>query len=422
MALTIAMSSLTGCFSNSDEPEAPETEETTETTPASTTTVAKTTASQTSEPPREDTPSESEVEVDDIDEAGDAALEVPASTTNSNGMGEMERPQYFQHGWEPKTLMNRTPKGTADHVKSAKKKIDYNRMTFFIGVSDLLDPKGYKHIDASGALHPSSVIKMWIAEYIYLEIEKGNAKLSDIAGSATINYHITEMMGLSCNGSTARLIQHFGRSNIDKWMQQNYTNTRLHADLQGNYSQGRTNQTSVRDTITLLEKIYQNRNRTPYKNLLSQMTNTRTRAKLPRALEHLPEVRVACKTGSFVYFSAADHDVGIVLGHDKNGKVQVAFAIALYSFSNAHQPTFSVARPTLYGIVRDVYAGFKKEAEKKPSSTTTTKKTTTTKTTTTRKPTTTTSRTTTTRPTTTTSPVTTSTPPPTTSPNTGGAP
>ena len=367
LAITAALTlniTLIGCTDTEEKPpiatDEPEIT-TNDSTKAPETKTAKQPATEKEPPTEEELPNEDDIVVDEEDD-DNADVEVP---DDPNGYTEINQPQLYQHGNVPRVLNKHIPNGTPDHFTKAKKLIDYNKMTVYVGIADLLDPDGYRHLDASGSLHPSSVIKMWIAEYAYLQVEAGKANLStSIGNGSSLKYYISEMMGMSCNVSTAHIISYFGRANIDNWLQKNYHNTRLHADLRGNYSEGRTNATSVRDTITLLEKIYHNRNRTPYQNLYNDMLNARTRAKLPAAMERYPEVRVATKTGSFIHVTTADHDVGIIIGRDKNGNIETAFAIAIYTFSQAYKPTFSTARPTLYGIARLVYESFRDEARK----------------------------------------------------------
>jgi hypothetical protein len=361
-----------------------------------------------------------------------AALSV---ALDEHEMEPVDTPEYSSlranpadgYGWSPSVFAKQVPNGVPDFVNNSQSLINFDEMNFYIGMTDLLDPKGYRHIDNSGAIHPSSVIKLWIGEYAMLQIQAGNGSLNDVLVGGTLRYHIQEMMQMSCNTSTAIVISYFGRTNIDNWLVENYYDTRLHSDLRGNYSQGRTNCTSVRDTVRILEKIFQNRHTDAYGTLFNMMVNTRTRAKLPTALAHHPEVVVASKTGSFIYYNAADHDVGIVVGHDVNGNINVAFTLVIYTYSRPFQPTFSVARTTLYHVTQNLYLQAKNHvihmnnqaimATSTPETTTTphpTTTTVTTTTTTTPPPTTTTTVTTTTTapPTTTTVPTTTTTEPP----------
>jgi hypothetical protein len=265
---------------------------------------------------------------------------------------------YFIRGWVPEVLEKQFPKhsdNTPDYINLARTLLDNNKMTFFIGMVDLNDPDGYRHIDDSGELHPSSVIKLWVAEYVYLQIHEGNGNLNDVLYGQTLEHHLTQMIQFSNNESAGYIISKYGRQNIDNWIKQNYKSTRLFSDFRGNYHQNKTNQTTVEDTVELLEKIYINRFTEPYSTIFTVMRGTKNIAKIPTAMSIYPEVRTANKTGSFIYYCAVDHDVGIIYGFDEAGRIQLAFAIVLFTFSKPDEPTFSSARPYMYDVLHDIY-------------------------------------------------------------------
>jgi hypothetical protein len=354
---------LTACAGNVIEtpPEYTDTPQITTTSPDNTTaprTSRTRTTTETTEPPA------TTQEVTTIPATTAAAVSpAPAATTaRRSGYAPMVASRG-SYGWTPGVLQKHVPEGFPDLVANAQALIDYNNMTFFIGVADLMNPDGYRHIDNSGQIHPSSVIKMWIMEYAYLQIYAGNGNLSDIISGNSLRWHIQEMIQLSCNTSTAHVISYFGRANIDNWIQRNYPNTRLHSDLRGNYFEGRTNTTTVADTIAFLENLYNKRNEEPYTTMLNLMVNTRTRAKFPAALSHRPEVTVANKTGSFIFFDAADHDVAIIIGRDENDRVQLVYAFVLYTFSRPYEPTFSYGRATFFDVTRSIYRGWRQHIE-----------------------------------------------------------
>ena len=367
----LVMSLFQGCGQPNDTDPAPDdnvfTTETTYTTTAETTTAttkttaAKTTAATTTAEATATTTVQTvataapAVTAGADDAAAPAELEVPVNNNNYAPM----IPKNAGYGIAPGVLEKRLAPGMPDVVAVLlAEMVDYSRMNFYIGVVDLLDPNGYRHIDDSGEIHPSSVIKAWIAEYAYLQVAAGNARLTDIVSGSTLLYHIKMMMQDSCNSSTARVITYFGRSNIDNWLNENYTHVRLHADLRGNYSEGRTNTASVADSIALLEKIWHNQHDGIYGPILEIMFGTRMRAKLPSLLEPYERARVACKTGSYIYFNAADHDIGIIVEYDEFWNITLAYAVAVYTFSPAHKPTFSWARQTIFNVVHTLHYQF----------------------------------------------------------------
>ncbi|MCL2071367.1 MAG: class A beta-lactamase-related serine hydrolase [Oscillospiraceae bacterium] len=267
----------------------------------------------------------------------------------------------ISYGWNPDVIERRIPPGMDDIVgETLSALVNYNRMNFYIGVVDLMDPiNGYRHIDTSGGLHPSSMIKTWIAEYAFLQIQNGNANLNDIIAGSSLNYHLRQMLQVSDNESTAYIIEHFGRENIDEHLKENYSYTRLNSDLRGFNYLGNHNAASVSDSLALLERIWYGSHSEPYSTMLSIMFNSRTRSKIPAALSRFPGVSVANKTGSYIDEAAADHDMGIVVEYDAYGNIVVAYAIAIYTFSQPQTgAAFSAARPTILSVVQHIHRQF----------------------------------------------------------------
>jgi beta-lactamase class A len=225
-------------------------------------------------------------------------------------------------------------------------------------MADLMNPNSYRHIDNPGVIHPASTIKCMIMEYVLLQVHGGNASVSDVFEGSTLMFHVERMINVSCNDSTGALIARFGRENIDNWLQQNYEHTRLFSDWR-TYStrDGRYNETSVEDTIAFLEKVWTNREASPYDRMLDILFGTTfSREKIPYALEDIQGVKVGNKSGSFADGrDTADHDMAIVVKYGENGEIEFAYALTFYSFSQYNTETYSAARPAIIAMARDIY-------------------------------------------------------------------
>ncbi|MDR2531374.1 MAG: class A beta-lactamase-related serine hydrolase [Oscillospiraceae bacterium] len=249
------------------------------------------------------------------------------------------------------------PPDPPDYIAIAKRLQNDSHGRIYIGMADLMNPNGYRYADEPGTIHPASTIKCMIMEYALLQIESGNAELSSIQDGYTLLYLIERMIQVSCNDSTGSLIARFGRENIDNWLQENYGDTRLYSDWRGYNHQNRYNQTSVEDTIVFLEKMWVNRTAQPYERMLDIMYGTTfSREKIPAATEGIPGVKVGNKTGSFVDGAGtADHDMAVVVKFGSDGEIEFAYALTFYSFSQHVESTYSVARPAIVAMARDIY-------------------------------------------------------------------
>jgi len=248
------------------------------------------------------------------------------------------------------------PEGGIDYIESAKKLINSNHGTIHIGMADLKNRDGYRYIDESGKIHPASIIKCFILEYAYLSIHAGNVGLNDDLGGKTLRNRLNLMIQISCNDSTAYVISHFGRANIDKWLVENYKHTRLYSNFRGTNFEDKENSSSVEDTIDFLERLYRNAHEEPYKSMWYTMLGTTfSRAKIPAGVSGFPNVRVANKSGSFNSTLTADHDMGIVIRWGSDGKVEIAYALVFYSFSKENATTFSAARPAIVSMSKYIF-------------------------------------------------------------------
>ena|GEM_PF-1888290 len=255
----------------------------------------------------------------------------------------------------PEVLERQIPEGGIDFVRIARRLIDHDRMSIYIGVVDLLDPNGYRYIEDSGIVHPASLIKSWIMEYAYLQVYMGYATLDDNIFGMSLEQRINFMMKDSCNNSTGLIIRHFGRANIDAWLTKGHSYTRLNSDFRGYNAGGRVNSSTVAEIIDFLERLFYNRYNEPYSSMLQIMLNSRTRDRLPESVAGFENVAVATKTGAFIHDRrATDHDMGIIISYDEHGEIKFAYAIVMLTFSRPGM-VVSVARPTLIKVARDIF-------------------------------------------------------------------
>ena len=255
----------------------------------------------------------------------------------------------------PGIFERRVPRNVPDYVANARSIVEEKHGNIYIGMADLKDPRGYRHID-DGIIHPASTIKSMIMEYALLQAAAGKVNLSEDMDGRTLERRIELMIQISCNESTGYVIARFGRAVINDWLIENYAHTRLNSDYRGNnhgYSA-----TSVYDTIAFMERVFQNRDSEPYKTMFNIMLGTTwSRDKIPAATVGNQNVIVANKTGSFTYGEnlAADHDMAIVTEVTSSGEIISAYALTFYTFSRAADANYSVARPAIISMSRDIF-------------------------------------------------------------------
>jgi len=267
----------------------------------------------------------------------------------------------------PPLWVKNVPHGVADFVGFAQTQLTGAHGEYYIGMADLLNPDGYRHIDDSGLIHPASTIKCQIMEYALLQVHAGNADVSEMIDGLTLMYLIERMIQVSCNDSTGSLIARFGRANIQSWLDVNYPDTELNSDWRGYNHNSEYNASSVRDTIAFLERVWKNRDEQPYERMLDIMFGTTfSRLKIPAVIEEFEGVKIANKTGSFIDGAkTADHDMAIVIKYGANGDIEFAYALTFYSFSQfIDEETYSAARPAIISMSLDIYERVRENHEK----------------------------------------------------------
>ena len=167
----------------------------------------------------------------------------------------------------------------------------------------------------------ASVIKVFIMEYIYNGASEGKISLEETIGGQSVEALVKKMIQNSDNQATNTLIDRFGMDAVNEYIKVNgYTQTVLERKMLDNAAReaGLDNYTSLDDVMCFLKKLYNNRDSSPYREMLEIMKGQTVRTKIPL---FLPEnVVVANKTGEL---ENVENDIGIVFS-DKS-----AFAVAV---------------------------------------------------------------------------------------------
>lgn len=146
----------------------------------------------------------------------------------------------------------------------------------------------------------ASVIKVFIMEYVY---DKG--RINETAGGQSVRSLVEQMITVSDNNATNRLIDHIGMDTLNQFfIEKGYSSTRLNWKM---LQPGSENTTSLNDTLTFLKKLYQNKSKEPYSAMLDTMKRQQVKTKIPSQLS----VPVANKTGEL---GTVENDIGIVFG------------------------------------------------------------------------------------------------------------
>jgi beta-lactamase class A len=185
-----------------------------------------------------------------------------------------------------------------------------------VGFMDL--STGYVYNGDDNMMPAASIIKTFILEYAYLQVADGAVSLDTVMDGYTLEENIEQMITVSDNECTDRIIQYFGRQNIDDFLQEHYSKTRLHCTLAntGYYDYDMTaeyNDVCISDMIAILKRFYDNRDSYPYSAMIDVMTRQTRLSKIPKYIREMEGVTVANKTGSFISeYGYTDCDMAIV--------------------------------------------------------------------------------------------------------------
>jgi len=218
---------------------------------------------------------------------------------------------------ESKTL---TPKKTTTD-KSSKNNLQLEKAEIIIkesvsGISGTVNygfcdyKSNYTLIKDEGKTKAASVIKLFIMEYVYSLIEKGEITETDVIGSESIKTLVESMITVSDNNATNILIDKFGMETINAYIKkQGYENTSLERKMLDTNAAnaGFENYTSVSDVLKFLNNLYANREKFPQNRMLEIMKGQKISTKLRKNMPS--DIEIASKTGEL---SDTQNDVAVV--------------------------------------------------------------------------------------------------------------
>ena len=162
----------------------------------------------------------------------------------------------------------------------------------------------------SEAVPSASVIKLFIMEYTFALVERGNITLSDTIEGVEISTLLERMITVSDNSATNAFIDYYGMDKLNAFFEETgYAQTSLNRRMldYAAMNRGVENYTSVLDVMKFLRKVYDNKEAFPYNEMLAIMKRQTVRTKLPVKLPS--EVEIAHKTGEL---DTVENDVGII--------------------------------------------------------------------------------------------------------------
>lgn len=169
---------------------------------------------------------------------------------------------------------------------------------------------GVKVINGDSKMKSASVIKLFIMEYAFDRISKGEITPASVVSGRELMGLIEDMIIYSDNEATNILINHFGMDKINSFLTANgYSNTVVQRRMLDTAaaSRGEENYTSVSDVMMFLDKLYNNQGAYPYGEMLDIMKSQQVATKLRRDMPQ--NVIMASKTGEL---SDVENDVAIV--------------------------------------------------------------------------------------------------------------
>ena len=200
---------------------------------------------------------------------------------------------------------------------------------------------GFSYKTESIKAPSASIIKVFIMEYAFSLIERGELSLESDWGYGSLKNLINSMITVSDNNSTNILIEYFSMENLNAFfVQKGYYDTvieRKMLDYEA-MAAGKDNFTSLNDVMNFLDKVYMNKESFPYMDMLDIMKRQQRRNKIPSMLPG--NVIVANKTGEI---DGVENDIGIIFS--EKGDFSVAFLLS--SQSDAGMAQMSIGNCTL---------------------------------------------------------------------------
>lgn len=194
----------------------------------------------------------------------------------------------------------------------------------------------------------ASIIKLFIMEYAYEQIEIGNLSNESVINGESLDNLINKMITVSDNMAANKLIDYFGMDKMNDFFKlKGYGDTLLERKMLDNEAvkNGKNNYTSIKDVMSFLDKVYEGKDRFPYSEMLDvmkkQKIDTKIRKKFPS------DVIIANKTGEL---SDVENDVGIIFGEKCD--FAIAFLTQDVTNSTVARNSISEAAYELYNLLQ----------------------------------------------------------------------
>jgi beta-lactamase class A len=187
----------------------------------------------------------------------------------------------------------------------------------------------------------ASVIKVFIMEYAFSLVSKGELASDALMGGSTLDALVRTMIQDSNNDATNTLIEVFGMEALNAFFaSKGYADTALQRRMLDYAARaaGRENYTSLNDCLSFLETLYQNRAVYPYSEMLEIMKGQNVRTKIPMGLPY--GISVANKTGEL---DDVENDIGIVFSEESDFAL-VALTYRPFSTDGARSAIAELAR------------------------------------------------------------------------------
>ena len=175
----------------------------------------------------------------------------------------------------------------------------------------------------SQRMKSASVIKLFIMEYAYSLIESGELLPDTPVSGSRVSALIESMITVSDNNATNALISYFTMDKLNAYFADSgYSDTSLGRKMLDFEAQkkGNDNFTSANDVMKFLNKLYSNKDKSPYSDMLDVLSRQKISTKIRRDMP--ANVKICNKTGEL---SDVENDAGIVF--TENGDFAVVFIV-----------------------------------------------------------------------------------------------
>ncbi|MGX7196175.1 serine hydrolase [Enterococcus olivae] len=183
----------------------------------------------------------------------------------------------------------------------------------YVGVYFLESQKELRS-DSSEQTPSASLIKVFIMEYIFDQIRQEEIHLDESIDGTGLEVLLKNMIQLSDNQATNRLIEYFGMETLNEYFEnQGYNDTELQRMMLDNQArnQGLDNYTSLNDCMTYLITLYEGQEDPLNQQMLTILKGQQIRTKISSQLP--ANIEVANKTGEL---DGVENDMGIIFANE----------------------------------------------------------------------------------------------------------